>query len=71
MLVVAGFLIRPADGFAMIAAVILAWTLLSRAFELGAERASGPGALMPTVGERPLPGEVIRAVSDAMDEEEE
>jgi NADH-quinone oxidoreductase subunit H len=71
MLVVAGFLIRPADGFAMAAVVILAWTLLSRAFELGADRASGPGALMPTVGERPLPGEVIRAVSDAMDEEEE
>jgi NADH-quinone oxidoreductase subunit H len=71
MLVVAGFLIRPADGFAMMAAVILAWTLLSRAFELGADRASGPGALMPTVGERPMPGEVIRAISDAMDEEEE
>ena len=50
--------------------VILAWTLLSRAFELGADRASGVGALMPMVGERPLPGEVIRAVSDALDEDE-
>ncbi len=70
MLIVAGFLVKPADGFAMAAVVILAWTLLSRAFELGADRASGVGALMPIVGERPLPGEVIRAVSDALDEDE-
>ena len=71
MLIVAGFLVKPADGFAMAAVVILAWTLLSRAFELGADRASGVGALMPIVGERPLPGEVIRAVSDALDDEDE
>jgi NADH-quinone oxidoreductase subunit H len=71
MLIVAGFLVKPADGFAMTAAVILAWTLLSRAFELGADRASGVGALMPIVGERPLPGEVIRAVSEALDDEDE
>ena len=70
MLIIAGFLIKPADGFAMAALVIIAWTLLSRAFELGADRVSGPGALMPIVGERPLPGEVIRAASDAMDEDE-
>jgi NADH-quinone oxidoreductase subunit H len=70
MLIVAGFLVKPADGFAMAAVVILAWTLLSRAFELGADRDSGPGALMPVVGERPLPGEVIRAVSDLIDDED-
>jgi NADH-quinone oxidoreductase subunit H len=71
MLIVAGFLVKLADGFAMAAVVILAWTLLSRAFELGADRASGVGALMPIVGERPLPGEVIRAVSEALDDEDE
>jgi NADH-quinone oxidoreductase subunit H len=70
MLIVAGFLVKPADGFAMAAVVILAWTLLSRAFELGADRDSGPGALMPVVGERPLPVEVIRAVSDLTDDED-
>ncbi len=70
MLIVAGFLIKPADGFAMAAAVILAWTLLSRAFELGDDRGAGPGALIPIVGERPLPGEVIRALTDQHDEEE-
>lgn len=72
MLIVAGFLIRPADGFAMAALVIVAWTLLSRAFELGVDRASGPGSLLPEVGGRPLPGYVIRAISDAtFDEGEE
>ncbi|MDH2904347.1 MAG: NADH-quinone oxidoreductase subunit NuoH [Actinomycetota bacterium] len=71
MLIVAGFLVKPADGFAMAAVVILAWTLLSRAFELGADRASGVGALMPIVGERPLPGEVIRAMSEIQDDEDE
>jgi NADH-quinone oxidoreductase subunit H len=71
MLIVAGFLVKPADGFAMAAVVILAWTLLSRAFELGADRASGVGALMPIVGERPLPGEVIRAMSEVHDDEDE
>ena len=64
MLIVAGFLVKPADGFAMAAIVILAWTALSRSFELGEERGEGPGALLPSVGERPLPGEVIRALSD-------
>ena len=71
MLIVAGFLVRPADGFAMAAVVIMAWVLLSRAFELGEDRSSGPGALIPVVGERPLPGEVIRAISDALDDEDE
>jgi len=74
MLIVAGFLVKPADGFAMAAVVIMAWVLLSRAFELGEDRSSGPGALIPTVGERPLPGQVIRAISDAtetVDDEDE
>jgi len=71
MLIVAGFLVKPADGFAMAAVVILAWTLLSRAFELGVDRGAGPGALIPQVGERPLPGEVIRALSDQDEEGEE
>ena len=71
MLIVAGFLIKMADGFAMTAAVILAWMLLSRAFELGADSGSGAGELLPTVGERPLPGRVIRALSDAAHDEYE
>lgn len=69
MLIVAGFLIKKADGFAMTAVVILAWVLLSRAFELGADSASGAGQLLATVGERPLPGRVIRALSDATHDE--
>lgn len=63
MLIVAGFLIRPADGVAMIAAVIFAWVMLTRAFEIGTERATSAGSILPVVGERPLPPDVIRAIS--------
>jgi NADH-quinone oxidoreductase subunit H len=64
MIVVAGFLINRAWGFAMAAVVLLAWTVLSRAFELGQGRERGAGAVLPVVGERPLPGEVLRARTD-------
>ncbi|MDE3064093.1 MAG: NADH-quinone oxidoreductase subunit NuoH [Acidobacteriota bacterium] len=64
MLVVAGFLINRPWGFGMGAAVLLAWGILSRAFELGQGRERGREAVLPTVGERPLPGEVLRAMTD-------
>lgn len=64
MLVVAGFLIKLAWGFAMAAVVLIAWTLLTRAFELGQGRERGPEAVLPPVGERPVPGEVLRRLSD-------
>jgi NADH-quinone oxidoreductase subunit H len=64
MIVVAGFLINRAWGFAMAAVVLLAWTVLSRAFELGQGRERGAHAVLPTVGERPLPGEVLRSRTD-------
>ncbi len=64
MLIVAGFLIRASWGFLMAAMVILAWTVLTRAFTLGQSREEGRDALLPTVGERPLPGRVLRAWTD-------
>jgi NADH-quinone oxidoreductase subunit H len=64
MLVVAGFLISRPWGFAMAAVVLLAWSVLTRAFELGQGRERGAGAVLPTVGERPLPGEVLRSMTD-------
>ena len=64
MLIVAGFLIRASWGFLMAAMVILAWTVLTRAFTLGQPREEGRDALLPTVGERPLPGRVLRAWTD-------
>jgi NADH-quinone oxidoreductase subunit H len=61
MLVVAGFLVRPAYGFIMAATVLLASVVLGRAFELGQTRETGADSILPTVGERPLPGEVLRS----------
>ncbi len=69
VLIVAGFLIRPAWGFLMIAVVLLAWILLTRAFDLGYSRERGDEAVLRTVGPRPLPGDVLRASTD--DEREE
>jgi NADH-quinone oxidoreductase subunit H len=64
MLIVAGFLIKPAWGFAMAALVLLAWTVLTRAFELGQGRERGPDAVLRSVGERPLRGDVLRRLTD-------
>ncbi len=64
MLIVAGFLIRPSWGFLMAALVIVAWTVLTRAFTLGQSREAGAESILPTVGERPLPGDVLRAWTD-------
>jgi NADH-quinone oxidoreductase subunit H len=67
MIIVAGFLINRAWGFGMGAVVLFAWTVLTRAFELGQGRERGAAAVLPPVGERPLPGEVLRAHTDEED----
>ena len=64
MLIVAGFLVARGWGFLMAALVLLAWTLLTRAFELGQTRETGPQSVLPMVGERPLPGRVLRDMTD-------
>ena len=69
MLIVAGFLIAPKWGLVMGAAVLLAWTLLSRAFELGQPRERGVNAVLGVVGERPLPEAVLRRHTDAEGEQ--
>jgi NADH-quinone oxidoreductase subunit H len=68
MIVVAGFLIAPAWGLVMAAAVLFASVVLARAFELGSSRSSGAASILPVVGERPLPGEVLRSWSDREEE---
>ena len=67
MLIVAGFLVNTSWGFAMAALVLFAWTVLTRAFELGQRRERGADAVLPTVGERPTPGEALRRASDGGD----
>jgi len=41
----------------------------SRAFEIGFTRERGVDAVLPVVGERPLPGEVLRSMTDAEEDE--
>jgi hypothetical protein len=64
MLIVAGFLVKPAWGLLMAAAVLFASVVLGRAFVLGQSRESGGDSVLPPVGQRPLPGRVLRAFTD-------
>jgi hypothetical protein len=68
-LVVAGFIIKPAWGLLMAAAVLFASVVLGRAFALGQSRESGPDSVLPPIGQRPLPGQILRAFTD-LDEED-
>jgi NADH-quinone oxidoreductase subunit H len=68
MLIVAGFLLRPAYGFIMAAMVMMASIVLGRAFVLGSTRETGADAILPSVGQRPLPPEVLRAWSEREEE---
>jgi len=64
MLIVGGFLVAKGWGFIMAALVLLAWTVLTRAFEIGQTRETGVDSVLPTVGERPLPGWRLRATKN-------
>ena len=68
MLIVAGFLLRPAYGFIMAAMVMMASIVLGRAFVLGSTRETGADAILPPVGQRPLPPEVLRSWSEREEE---
>ena len=57
-------MVSPAWGFALAAAGLAGALLLTRAFDLGRERSEGDEAILPTVGRRPLPGYVLRQMTD-------
>jgi NADH-quinone oxidoreductase subunit H len=67
MLIVAGFLVARGWGFLMAALVLVAWVVLSRAFEIGQSRETGADSVLPAVGERPLPGRTLRDMTDRED----
>jgi NADH-quinone oxidoreductase subunit H len=67
MLLVAGFLISAWWGVGLAAAVIVGAAVLSRSFELGAEREQADRAVLPPVGRRPISPTLLR---DATDTEE-
>jgi len=64
MLVVAGFMIEPAWGLVMAALVLLASVFLGRAFQIGYGREIGPDSVLAPIGRRPLPGAVLRQMTD-------
>lgn len=70
MIVVAGFLIRPAWGVICGALVLLASVMVSRAFEIGHRREVGPDTVLQPVGLRPLSGEQFRALTEAPEGDE-
>jgi hypothetical protein len=52
----------------MTAVVVLAWTVLTQAFEIGQSRETGKDAVLPVVGARPLLPELLRSVTDEVEE---
>ena len=64
LLIVGGFLVSVAWGLIMVGATLLGAAMLLRAFEIGDARGTGPGALLPTVGERPLAADKLRSLTD-------
>ncbi len=64
LLIVGGFLVSVAWGLIMVGATLLGAALLLRAFEIGDARGTGPGALLPAVGERPLAADKLRSLTD-------
>ncbi len=64
MLIVAGFLVAKGWGFMMAAVVLVSYSVLTRAFSLGQSREVGADSVLPIVGGRPLPGEVLRSKTD-------
>ena len=64
MLIVAGFLVARGWGFLMGSIVMIAWVLLTRAFDIGSGRETGTESVLPTIGERPLPERTLRKLTD-------
>jgi NADH-quinone oxidoreductase subunit H len=64
MLIVAGFLVSRVWGLVMVALVVLGAVVLRRAFTLGSGREASSDSILAPVGQRPLPGAVIRARTD-------
>jgi hypothetical protein len=48
----------------MAAVVLVSYSVLTRAFSLGQSREVGADSVLPIVGGRPLPGEVLRSKTD-------
>jgi len=61
MLIVAGFMVSKSWGLLIAAAVIFSYVVLDRAFRLGEARGKEGSSILPSIGERPLPGYILRS----------
>ena len=59
VLIVAGFTISPRWGLGVAAGVLFASLALSRAFQIGHTRETGPNSVLPAIGQRPVTPEML------------
>jgi len=64
MLLVAAALTSWRWALIVLAAVFIGWIALTQAFEIGADRELSDASVLPTIGQRPLPGRVLRRMTD-------
>ncbi len=70
MLLVAAAITNWRWAIGVLAAIIIAAVLLLRAFDLGGARELEDQAVLPSIGARPLPGYVLRQLTDAEEVED-
>ena len=70
MLLVAAALTSWRWAFVVLAAVFIGWIALSQAFDIGADRELSDASVLPSIGQRPLPGRVLRRFTDVNDVDE-
>ena len=71
MLLVAAALTSWRWALIVLAAVFIGWIALTQAFEIGADRELSDASVLPTIGQRPLPGRVLRRITDGDGDEAE
>jgi NADH-quinone oxidoreductase subunit H len=69
MLLVAAALTSWRWALIVLAAVFIGWIALTQAFEIGQDRELSDASVLPTIGQRPLPGRVLRRMTDGEGED--
>ena len=64
MLLVAAALTSWRWALIVLAGVFIGWIALTQAFEIGADRELSDASVLPSIGQRPLPGRVLRRMTD-------
>jgi len=69
MLLVAGFMVNAAWGFAIAGVIVLGAIVLNRSFALGAEVEAEGRMVLPQAAAKPLPATELRAYTDRQEDE--